>query len=171
MTSPGPQDRGGRRYERRKDGRVKYDGMKRRFESRGKRYEEKVNALAPNTVRRVGKKGRKGSSRGPCYLTTACCTAMGLPDDCPELQTLRVFRDSVLLATSEGRALVDQYYAMAPGIVRGVERKEGPRANTVWRQVFGRVCRIARLIRAGDHDGATTAYKQLSFSLRARYLD
>lgn len=52
-----------------------------------------------------------------CFLTTACTTSLGLADDCRELQTLRWFRDDVLIKIPEGRAAVERYYALAPGLV------------------------------------------------------
>ena len=56
----------------------------------------------------------------PCYITTAACTALGLPDECEELQTLRWFRDNVL-TDEAGLALVGRYYEQAPAIVRAID--------------------------------------------------
>ncbi len=53
-----------------------------------------------------------------CYLTSACVEYYGKPDDCYELQTLRKFRDDVLIKSPEGQKLVDEYYKIAPPIVK-----------------------------------------------------
>lgn len=58
-----------------------------------------------------------------CFLTTAACRARGLPDDCAVLTAYRRFRDEVLLPTKEGKALVEEYYRIAPDIVRAIENR------------------------------------------------
>lgn len=58
-----------------------------------------------------------------CFLTTACCGLIGLPDDCFELTTLRRFRDDIMMATADGRADVARYYAEAPRIVAAIRRR------------------------------------------------
>lgn len=60
-----------------------------------------------------------------CFLTTACVKIMGKPDDCIELTTLRHFRDTHLLNSAEGKALVKEYYHIAPKIIEQISlRKE-----------------------------------------------
>lgn len=51
-----------------------------------------------------------------CFLTTAMCNILGKEDDCYELETLRKFRDNILKKTSYGKAIVEEYYKIAPGI-------------------------------------------------------
>lgn len=60
-----------------------------------------------------------------CYLTTAACEAVGLPDDCWELQTLRRFRDTALPLLDEGHADIARYYAEAPTALKQLRRKPG----------------------------------------------
>lgn len=55
-----------------------------------------------------------------CYLTSACVYAKGLSGDCYELETLRRFRDIWLNATEEGKAVIKQYYEIAPKIVSAI---------------------------------------------------
>ena len=45
-----------------------------------------------------------------CFLTTACCEVLGLPDDCFELRTLRRYRDETLAAMPGGNAAIAAYY-------------------------------------------------------------
>lgn len=52
-----------------------------------------------------------GFKRKFCYITTAACTTLGKPDDCYELNCFRNYRDTYLLTTDEGEAIV-------PGILR-----------------------------------------------------
>lgn len=58
-----------------------------------------------------------------CFITTAVCRNSGEPDDCPTLQTLRHFRDTVMLSTKEGKALVAQYYEEAPALVEAINQR------------------------------------------------
>lgn len=59
-----------------------------------------------------------------CFLTTACCELLGLPDDCFELASLRRYRDEVLAASAEGRADIDAYYRLAPSILARLPEEE-----------------------------------------------
>ena len=58
-----------------------------------------------------------------CYLTTACVEYKGLADDCRELETLRRFRDTYMLTNEEGKALVKEYYEVAPSIVTAINKR------------------------------------------------
>ena len=64
------------------------------------------------------------ANKGACFITTAVCEADNKPDDCDELQTLRAFRDEVMLKTDKGRALVKQYYEEAPSIVEKIKARK-----------------------------------------------
>lgn len=55
-----------------------------------------------------------------CFLTTACCGEVGLADDCFELTTLRQFRDQALIKMSAGKDQVQQYYQLAPAILKRI---------------------------------------------------
>lgn len=59
-----------------------------------------------------------------CFLTTACCEVLGLPDDCFELRTLRRYRDETLAAIPGGNAAVAAYYRVAPSILDRLPRQE-----------------------------------------------
>ena len=58
---------------------------------------------------------------GLCFITTAVCQAEGKPDDCEELTAFRAFRDGYLRGCPDGPALIDEYYNIAPGIVRCID--------------------------------------------------
>jgi hypothetical protein len=75
----------------------------------------------------------KPRKKSGCFLTTAVCSYKGLPDNCHELQVLRLFRDEKLLRSRDGRVLVEHYYAVAPAIV---ERLSDPAdLEGVWQTV------------------------------------
>jgi hypothetical protein len=54
---------------------------------------------------------------GGCFISTACCEALGLDDDCFELCALRRYRDGVLAARPGGSEAIALYYALAPLIL------------------------------------------------------
>ena len=56
--------------------------------------------------------GRKPRSDSDCFVATAC---YGSPS-APEVVELRSFRDSCMIRTVYGRALVTLYYAISPGL-------------------------------------------------------
>jgi hypothetical protein len=106
------------------------------------------------------KRSDSGSSRkSGCFITTAACECKGLPDDCRELATLRRFRYEHLLSTEEGRALVDQYYEVAPPIA---ERLSGrPELEDVW----ATVTQCIEAIECGRFYEATRLYTAMVRSL------
>lgn len=74
-------------------------------------------AIAQHQV--LAAKAQADQCRAPqkCFITTACCDLLGLPDDCFELRSLRRYRDEVLLTQPGGAALVARYYRVAPLIL------------------------------------------------------
>ena len=52
-----------------------------------------------------------------CFITTACCEALGLDDDCFELRALRRYRDEVLAKRPGGAGDIAAYYELAPLIL------------------------------------------------------
>lgn len=55
-----------------------------------------------------------GSAYGPCYIATAVYGSY----NCPEVWTLRRFRDNTLASTWYGRAFIRTYYAISPTLVK-----------------------------------------------------
>lgn len=100
-----------------------------------------------------------------CYLTTACCEARGLADDCEELTALRRFRDEHLLPTTEGAALVAAYYREAPAIVAAIHRREDE--LEILARIYGVVRQCVAALRRGRPARALRLYRQMVESLRA----
>ena len=72
-----------------------------------------------------------------CFLTTACCELIGLPDDCFELTTLRRFRDKALARMPGGTRDIALYYVLAPAILDTL-RREG-RQHELMRLYFSHI--------------------------------
>lgn len=106
---------------------------------------------------------------GGCFLTSACTESLELPDDCFELQTLRDFRNRMVGKDKTYKSLVDDYYAIAPRIVRAINASRD--ASVYWRRLYD--CLVApcvRLICEGRDDRAWTLYRRVVKVLRARWM-
>jgi len=98
-----------------------------------------------------------------CYLTTVACLHQGLADDCLELQTLRTFRDEVLMRTEEGRFLVQRYYAVAPGIAASLH--ESSELDEMWLSITACVSAISKQ----QNDEAIRIYSEMANTLMHKY--
>ena len=109
----------------------------------------------------------KASDDG-CFLTSACVAVKGLRDDCPELQILRAYRDTYLALRENGRADIEEYYAVAPRIVRGINAR--PDAESVWSELYERlVLPCVTLIRNGENEAAYRLYKETTLGLKTKF--
>ena len=102
-----------------------------------------------------------------CFITTAACTWQGKSDDCKELTAFRHFRDTWLAAQPDGKALIEEYYRIAPGIVTAMNLT-APDAHysTLWAE-FLKPCYEALL--RGDNEGCKRLYTKMVQSLCRRY--
>ena len=91
-----------------------------------------------------GRGGKRGGGSGGCYVATCVYGSY----DCPEVWTLRRFRDRVLRRSAPGRLFVRCYYALSPRLVRRFGASAGFRR--FWRGVLDRL--VARLRARGLED-------------------
>ena len=110
-----------------------------------------------------------GFRRKLCYITTAVCRVQGKGDDCYELTAFRRFRDQVMLATGEGRRLVEEYYRLAPAIVTTVRLcwDEAAVYEGVYRDYL---LPCLRLLEAGDERGCRDKYVAMVRHMERTYL-
>ncbi len=99
-----------------------------------------------------------------CYITTAVCDTLGMPDDCDELTTLRWFRDEVMERTLAGRKEVAEYYKIAPKIVKAIN--ERPDSDALYRCLYLTSIHPAVLaVRRGHMQEAHALYCEMVNSL------
>jgi hypothetical protein len=103
-----------------------------------------------------------------CFLTTACCEAIGLPDDCFELATLRRYRDEVLAHMPGGPREIERYYALAPAILRAM--RERGRERALLQLYFSRILPCVLLARLGAARLTRRLYRDMIARLCRRYL-
>lgn len=83
--------------------------------------------------------------RPGCFLTSACVSHRGLPDDCEELTILRNFRDQYLKQSAEGTELVKFYYKIAPEIVRKIEQSS--EKDSFYDEIYTRIRACVEMIK------------------------
>ena len=86
----------------------------------------KKRALNKNINSSTVKRNTTSSSNNGslCFITTAICEGLGKPDDCYELTTLRKYRDLWLSNQPDGKALIEEYYKIAPLIVSRIKKSK-----------------------------------------------
>lgn len=106
---------------------------------------------------------RDSGGGGGCFITTAVCEHIGLPDDSDFLNTFRKFRDEFM-----GGKLSDelkQYYAEAPAIVEKVN--SSPRKSVIWQYaVDNHLVPAYFAIVKKDNEYAHDLYKRMFVFLR-----
>lgn len=109
---------------------------------------------------------RKGKM---CFITTAVCESFGKPDDCYELMSFRNFRDTHMMSTENGRALVEEYYDIAPGIVTCIDMEENRASiyGAIWEDYL-KPCLMD--IEAGKTAACEKRYTEMIWDLKAKYL-
>ena len=110
-----------------------------------------------------------GFKRKWCYITTAVCENRNLPDDCYELETLRAYRDGYLMETEEGKNLVEDYYDLAPVIVRAIDMRED--RKEIYEELY-RSCLLPciRCIENGEQEKCKELYTGMVMDLKKKYL-
>ena len=109
--------------------------------------------------------GNGGGGDGGCFLTTAVVELRGEADGGPTLTALRAFRDGYMARTAERRALVDEYYAVAPTIVAAI-----PAGHAEWERIAAEVDAAVEAIAGGADDAAFGIYVELVRRLKADWL-
>jgi hypothetical protein len=106
---------------------------------------------------------------GDCFITTACTVAMGLPDDCAELVTLRKFRDEYVRQLPNGGKIIDEYYRIAPAIVRKIN--ERPDHEEVFAALFRQIEKAVQLICERRDADAFVHYVEVIKRLKKEYMN
>lgn len=110
-----------------------------------------------------------GFRRKLCYITTAVCGQLGKGADCRELRLLKDYRDQYLDATPEGHALVEEYYDIAPTIVKRIEK--APDRDQIYGQIYREyLLPCIERIEAEDYEGCKAGYREMVLALKARFI-
>jgi len=96
------------------------------------------------------------SSSGGCYMTSACVDYMGKTDDCVELETMRKFRDEKLRFMPGGKAMIKEYYDVAPGVVMAINSSE--KKDEYYQDIYNTIVRCMEKIEAKEDKRAVALY-------------
>jgi TPR repeat protein len=91
---------------------------------------------------------RRFSKKGGCYVATCVYGSY----DCPEVWTLRRFRDNTLAKSWFGRRFIEIYYAVSPKVVFLLGNKKW--FNRLWKSTLNRF--VVKLQRSGVEDSPYT---------------
>ena len=105
-----------------------------------------------------------------CFLTSACVEALGLPDDCEELQVLRVLRDKRKLYDDAFASLVHEYYIIAPKIVKAIDSM--PECNAIYHDIYYSLVKpCVAFVKQNQENEAIKLYTDIVLKLTKIYLE
>ncbi|MBY0462784.1 MAG: hypothetical protein K2Q34_06355 [Alphaproteobacteria bacterium] len=126
------------------------------------------NVRASLQAKQVKVQGKKTSSGGCCFISTAVCQSLGLDEFCNELNILRWFRDAIMTTLENGKTEIDYYYKIAPQIVKCIEKEKEPK------RIYEKIYKIylkksIKSILEKNYIEAYQKYKQMVFFLKDKY--
>lgn len=124
--------------------------------------EYKIKAASAETI-------QNGFKGGLCYITTAVCKSLGKEDDCRELTLLRDYRDKYLMGDDSGRKIVEDYYDIAPTIVKRIDRSED--AGMVYTRIWNEYLNpCVKMIENGKKEECRILYTEMVKKLKHQYM-
>lgn len=122
------------------------------------------NKIGYSTVESI-EKGFKG---GLCYITTAVCRSLNRPDDCYELSLLRNYRDEYMMESETGRQIVEEYYNIAPTIVKKIDRNKN--SGEIYRQIWNDyLSPCVKMIETDQKEACRNLYTEMVRKLEKKY--
>ncbi len=108
------------------------------------KYAHMILEIDPHNERALRQVNGKAANSGGCYVATAVYGSY----DCPQVWTLRRFRDNMLAETWYGRAFIRTYYAVSPTLVKWFGKADWFR--NMWKPTLDMM--VERLNRQGVAD-------------------
>lgn len=111
----------------------------------------------------------QGFKRKLCYVTTAVCMNLNKGDECEELLLIKEFRDGYLASTEEGQCLIEQYYDIAPTLVKRIAKDRHAHEKYVWLwNTYLAPC--VAYIKNGQPESCKETYCSMMEELQAEYM-
>ena len=105
-----------------------------------------------------------------CYVTTAVCNGLHKPADCHELTVLKKYRDNYLLHIEGGKELVEEYYDIAPTIVKRIEKSADAEAK--YQYILEKyISPCVNLIEADKKEECKKVYIDMVNTLKREYME
>jgi len=117
-----------------------------------------------------GNKDGHSEDKSGCFISTACIKSKGLPDNCYELNMLRLFRDQYIKTLPQGEQIIQEYYSIAPRILSKIEDSGNPHKiyNYLYKNL---VSKSLKFIKQKRHIKAFHNYLKIVNKLKKRYLE
>lgn len=109
--------------------------------SRAAKYAQLILEIDPNNAEAKKYLNQQTGNGGGCYIATSVYNSY----DCPQVWTLRRYRDDKLARTWYGRAFIRSYYAISPTLVKWFGETEW--FKKMWRPKLDRI--VKRLNETG----------------------
>lgn len=104
-----------------------------------------------------------------CFVTTAVCSGLRKPQDCKEITLMKEFRDGYFSGTAEGRQLIQEYYDIAPTIVKRIAQGTDPEEKYLYLwNTYIRNC--VEYIERGQSGECSRLYKAMMSELKEEYM-
>lgn len=104
-----------------------------------------------------------------CILVTACVKFMHKENDCIELTTLRKIRDEELLTTTEGKELVENYYIIAPKILKAISKERDEVQKEVYAMIYDKTLMCIGAYFIKEYNLGITIYKNMVLDLVQKF--
>ena len=105
-----------------------------------------------------------------CFITTAVCDSFHKPDNCYELTMFRAFRDNWLKKQTDGQQLIAQYYAIAPKIVKNINKLAD--ADEIYLHIWNKYLKSClSYIEHGKNEQCKSVYVKMVQDLYKKYLN
>ncbi len=103
-----------------------------------------------------------------CYITTAVCRCFDKPDDCYELTLLRDYRDGYLAESPGGEELIQEYYDVAPSIVKHIDQQ--PNALEIYQSIWDQwLSPCIEMIEASQLEDCRLHYTEMVRCMQEQY--
>lgn len=104
-----------------------------------------------------------------CFVTTAVCTGLNKPQDCHEVMLMKQYRDTYLSSQPGGNGLIEEYYDIAPTIVKRIEKEESP--QRVYQMLWERyISPCVHMVEEGKLQECRELYEKMVDSLKREYM-
>lgn len=113
--------------------RISYDATFNKFVVKGIKNEERIKDMVSWFEPYMKKKEEVAPQSSGCYIATAVYGSY----NCPEVWTLRRFRDHDLAETWYGRVFIQMYYAISPTLVKVFGNKQW--FKSIWKKFLDRM--------------------------------
>lgn len=112
---------------------------------------------------------RGGFKSKLCFVTTAVCQGLNKEPECEEIRLMKQYRDEYLSAQPDGECQIEEYYDIAPTIVKRIARTENPQGEYqyLWDHY---ISRCVELVREGEQEECRSVYGEMMRVLKEKYL-